>query len=612
MRIRARVASLLLFAPAVLPAADEPSWIKLTTKNFELYTTAGEKTGRETILRFEQVRGFFALTMKLDRPADRPIRIIAFRSAKEYEPYRPREGTTAYYLPGQDRDLIVIGDARDEQAYPVVVHEYVHLLVRHSGLEPPIWLNEGIAEAYSTLQSYAGQVAVGAVPAGRYHVLRNSKWIDLETLLSVTHDSPHYNEKDRMGVFYSQSWALYHMLYFSEGYRPRFMEFLKSLMAGVSAARVFQDVYGKSLEQVTKDLRYYMNGDRMRVVLFDVKLEKSAEQPETKPAPPLESGVLLAEVLSSLRKGGEARRMLEDLAGRYPKEPGAFEGLASLELRERNWERAAVHFQRAAELGATGSKFYYEYAMTVRRAGGKAADRIPILQKAVELQPDFVEARLSLGFDLLNEGRHAEALGVLAGIKRIKEEQAVSLYRALGYVQHRLGNEEGSDKALQLAAKYARTPDEKSDVESLRQGIKRARESRNAVALTMAPSDPTGGEFVDATPRLERKEQSPADEDLVERYTPVLAGAQAVEGVLHELDCRGGTATLTILVDGEPQAFLIDDPAKVTVKHSGNASIDFTCGRQEPTPVLLRYLPAPPDAKEVVGLVRGIEVVEGN
>jgi hypothetical protein len=97
----------------------------------------------------------------------------------------------------------------------------------------------------------------------------------------------------------------------------------------------------------------------------------------------------------------------------------------------------------------------------------------------------------------------------------------------------------------------------------------------------------------------------------VQHYTPVLAGAQTVEGVLHELHCSGSTAKLTILVDGEPRAFLIDDPAKVTVKHSGNASIDFTCGRQDPTPVLLRYLPAPAEAKDVVGLVRGIEVVEG-
>jgi tetratricopeptide (TPR) repeat protein len=612
MRFGVRAAAFLLFVPVLSFAADEPLWTKITTKNFELYTTAGEKNGRETIQRFEQVRGFFAQSMNRDRPTDKPVRIIAFRSKKEYEPYRPREGTTAYYLPGQDRDLIVIGDAKDEQAYPVVVHEYVHLLVRHSGLEPPVWLNEGIAEVYSTLQPYAGQVAVGAVPAGRYHVLRNSKWLDLGTLLSVTHDSPHYNEKDRAGVFYSQSWALYHMLYFSEEYRPKFLDFLKSLGTGVPEAHIFQEVYGKSLGQVTRDLRFYINGDRMRVVLFDVKLEKSAEQPETEPAPPLEVGVLLAEVLTSLRKGGEARKMLEELAKQHPKEPGPFEGLAYLDLRERNWEQAVVSFKRAAELGAASPRFYYDYAMTLRRSGGKPADGIPILQIAVALQPDFVEARLSLGFDLLNEGRHAEALGALAGIKRIKEEQAVSLYRALAYVQHRLGNEEGAIKALQLAAKYARTPEEKSDVESLRQGINRVKESRGAVAVRTAEAERADAGPTDSTPRLERKEQK-GEEVLTAtpQYNPVLPGAQSVEGVLHELHCSGKTAKLTILVEGQEKAFLIDDPAKVVVKHSGDASIDFTCGRQEPTPVLLRYVAAPADATDVLGVVRGIEVVEG-
>jgi hypothetical protein len=56
-RYRLFAAILVAFLDRSLAAADQ--WVKLATPNFELYTTAGEKKGREAILYFEQVRSFF-------------------------------------------------------------------------------------------------------------------------------------------------------------------------------------------------------------------------------------------------------------------------------------------------------------------------------------------------------------------------------------------------------------------------------------------------------------------------------------------------------------------------------------------------------------------------
>ena len=46
--------------PHSAPAAEQ--WLKLQSSHFELYTTAGEKKGREAVLYFEQVRDFFQRT----------------------------------------------------------------------------------------------------------------------------------------------------------------------------------------------------------------------------------------------------------------------------------------------------------------------------------------------------------------------------------------------------------------------------------------------------------------------------------------------------------------------------------------------------------------------
>jgi hypothetical protein len=54
-----RAATVVLASVLVTPlAAAAEQWLKLTSSHFELYTSAGEKKGREALLYFEQVRDF--------------------------------------------------------------------------------------------------------------------------------------------------------------------------------------------------------------------------------------------------------------------------------------------------------------------------------------------------------------------------------------------------------------------------------------------------------------------------------------------------------------------------------------------------------------------------
>ena len=118
--------------PELLGAPER--WIKLETPHFELYTTAGEKKGREAILYFEQVRSFFLQASPAKHAPEFPVRIVAFRSESQYKPYRINESAVAYYAPGRNRDYIVMQDISSEH-YPVAIHEYTHLIVKHVGLE---------------------------------------------------------------------------------------------------------------------------------------------------------------------------------------------------------------------------------------------------------------------------------------------------------------------------------------------------------------------------------------------------------------------------------------------------------------------------------------------
>src|SRR3954468_18969584 len=94
------VAALLLLLSLRAGAADRDPWIRVASPNFELFTTAGERAGRDLVKHFEQVHSFFAGRFKMSSDTTRKPRVILFRSEKEYEPYRPNEVATAFYHPG--------------------------------------------------------------------------------------------------------------------------------------------------------------------------------------------------------------------------------------------------------------------------------------------------------------------------------------------------------------------------------------------------------------------------------------------------------------------------------------------------------------------------------
>ncbi|HTS65192.1 MAG TPA: tetratricopeptide repeat protein [Candidatus Acidoferrales bacterium] len=75
-----RIAILSAIASCCAPGAGQDPWLKLTSANFELYTTAGEHSGRDLIRHFEQVRCLFVQAFGANLPSAKPVRIVVFRA----------------------------------------------------------------------------------------------------------------------------------------------------------------------------------------------------------------------------------------------------------------------------------------------------------------------------------------------------------------------------------------------------------------------------------------------------------------------------------------------------------------------------------------------------
>ncbi|MCU1274701.1 MAG: hypothetical protein JWO48_2132 [Bryobacterales bacterium] len=548
---------LLLFAAMHSTVAGAEQWLKLKSSHFELFTTAGEKKGREAILYFEQVRDFFsrARSSNAKLMSEAPIRIIAFRSEKEFKPYRINDSATAYYLSGYDRDYIVMRSITADN-YPGAVHEFTHLLLKHTGIEVPVWFNEGLAELYSTLKPLGKKVAIGEVIPQRYYFLQQNNWLTLEALTSADRNSPFYNERNRAGMFYCESWALVHMLNLSPQYRPNFNKILIALASGLPAGTAFPQVYGKTIAEVQTDLQEYMKGTHFNAMVFDIKLEKSAEEPEARPASPLESGIVLADLLGFTGKHEEAKERYNSLAKEFPRTCELEAGLAELAWSGRRPDEACRHFARAVELGSMNPRLYYDYSLALRAAGQPDSAAIPFLKKALALNPEYTEARQFLAFCLLQDGKYQDSVDNFKQVKRIKPEQAFSYYHALSYAYYQLGKWDDAQNAAEAARKYAREAQQIDNADEMLRDLREARSARNQSA------------------------------------------GFSIRGALQQVDCLGKTMRLKVAVGQEQVAVLLQGPQAGT--------LDLTCGPQKGRMVTLVYDRRPDALLGTVGDVRSL------
>lgn len=598
MRIqRLFLASILAVAAGTAVAA--PDWVRMESPHFELFTNAGERSGRRTILFFEQVRDFFLKTGNVGEVPSVPVRIIRFRSPKEFEPYRPFKAAAAFYMSSPKRDLIVMGTP-GRQTKNAAVHEYVHLLVKHSGAKLPVWLNEGLAELYSTLEPQGKQVSFGKAA----RVLGDRQWLPIRELISVDYDSPHFNERDRTKVFYAQSWALTHMLCLSNQYRERFSDFLKGV-DGDTGEEAFRWVYGKTLDQVESDFKRYVVQRRLPATVYEVRLNKSVEKPTVQPATATEVSLVKAGLLVGLDRREQALEIYRDLARQDPGDWRIPEALGYLASYSGDEEAARRHFSRAAELEAANPRLYYDFALLLQEADAEPEVIKPVLRKAIALKPDFDDAHRLLGSILLLEGKAGMALAQLIRVKQISREEAVHHYQTVAQLYHRLGRIEAARQAAALCRKYARSSDEVDLAEELMEWL--GVESEDVPEEGTGLLADAGAPGPAASTPLREESNRPLNASAAAPGAPMAPSRVEVQGLFSRLDCLGERARLHLQVEGGILPLAILDAAAVRVSGPEDGLVELSCGEQKPRPVTVEYQPSEDLDFRTEGIVKVIQ-----
>jgi Flp pilus assembly protein TadD len=577
-----------IFLFAVLSAASmhaETKWIHMHSPNFEVYSCASEGATRDTLRYFEQVRSFFLQVMaQPEKEAEKPVPvyIVAFGSEKEYAPYRFNEVALAYYHGGADRDYIVMGKTGID-TFPIATHEYVHLIAQHAGLKFPPWLNEGMAELYSTLQPQGGKILVGNLIRGRVYGLMREKWVPLSIILTADHSSSYYNEKNKAGRFYDESWALVHMLMLSPEYRPRFSAVMADIQNGTPSIQALEKTYGKPLDAIEKDLQLYLRGDRFSGVIFPARLTQEKTVVPVEPASPFDVKLTLAEMSDGAGKETETQKRFEELAKDDPKRPEPWASLAYLAWRSGDHKQAEEHFGKAFTLGDRNPRLLWDYGRMAER--DHPADSIQALKELSAAQPDRLEVKLELASVQLSSKQAPAALATLRMVKKITSTDAPRLFLLTAYAALQTGDRDEARAATDRYATYAKSPEDR----------KRADDLKRYLSVPTPPALPveTAG-VVSERPKLIRRDSA------VEIDEPP---APSVMGTFVELLCLDVQAKMVLQTAQGKQIYLIQDPRKITVVGREGGKVDMQCGPQKALPIRIEYAPAE-SGSDVDGLVR--------
>jgi Flp pilus assembly protein TadD len=584
---------LLSLAAGPRPLRAETKWINVSTTHFTMFTSNGERRAKDALLHFEQVRTFFQKATKIVPKDHEIVQVVAFQSEKEYTPYRLNAGATAYYHRSQSQDFIVMGDIEVEH-YTVAVHEYTHLVLEHAGLNPPAWLNEGLAELYSTLQPKGEKTVVGTPIAGRYQTLQGRSWVDLPTLFRVDARSPYYNEPEKMEIFYAESWLLTHMLALSDNYRPHFGEFLGAVTSGVSSEEAFRKIYGKDLTAVNTDLHSYFGQTTVKGALYPINLTKSNETTQVATADDLDLRLTLAQLLIGTERTEQAITSLARLSAEYKESPKVEEVLMDLSFRRSDMAGAQSHCMRAFELGSQNAQMLYNCAALSSNAGSDPKKVTDILNRLLTIQPSNRDGRMLLGFTLLRQNLFGQAIAAFSQVKSVPAQRASQFYSAEGYATYRLGSKEEAKRTFELARQWARTPEDIAQADRFLAMFQNS-EREPATAKTEQQDSAGGVSIIDGKAM---KILSPG------------SGLEKVEGVLTRIDCAGKTATVHLTAAGRDQTFTIIGPEDVLIRNSDdNETLTFNCGAPLNRNAIIYFL-GKPDMGKFSGIAKRIEFVK--
>lgn len=455
--ILAICASLVFSAGWVGSVEAARTWRTVRTPNFLVIGAQSEKSLRELAVELERFREVILRLLPQSPPSfNEPARVVIFPDRESFYPFRPRlEGKQrdvgGYFVAGTPPFLVVNG--RQWQGNSAILfHEYLHYVVTNNANRLPAWLNEGLAEFYSTFKiTKDGSSAQIGRPVSRHiRTLKERGFMPLDKLFEVKSGSGDYRDVR----FYAQSWIVTHYLLLGPRYdlTRKFSYFLNILNAGLPLDNALAKAFETDREKLNSEMRDYVRG----VTLPALKLNF--------PGPVEFSGTTQGKELSKaeeLYHFGELHRRIgnQEKAERHFREslehnPALSESLVGLAVLKRGEPSEALSLLDRALKTDPESYLAHYLKGVLQMDGAEVEQAAESFQAAVRRNPNWANGHVDVGLTLLLLGEEERAQKAFQEAIRLAPFDP-SIYYRRSFVLFQIGKtEEAATDAAVFARKW--------------------------------------------------------------------------------------------------------------------------------------------------------------
>ncbi len=471
-------------ADASLPDPGE-RWIEVRTAHFTLFSNASESRTLQIGSSLERFRAALARVVSgLEVNSPVPTWVYVFKNEASFGPYKKRVGlgpanVTGAFAGHRDGNYVALDASPPTDPWSVVYHEYLHYFLNNNFEDIPLWFNEGMAECYSTFAADAGQVEIGRPIEEHLRLLRSGTWIPLPDLFAIDPDSKDYNEGDRQGMFYAESWTLAHYLAWgrTEG-KARGVEFLAQFPPRAGLRDALKPLVGPDWGELETKLVAYVRRNKLTYSILDLK--DLTIDPPSDPTVMTRSQTLarLGDYLVHSQTGreGDAEAHFQAAIRADPSLAFAYTGLGYLRDLQKRRQEASAAYEKALALAPGDALTMFLYAESLmdrsmppgtitRRTSDEGpppelARARDLYRASIRLRPDVAEAYAGLGGTFtLDDANLSEGIEALEKARRMLPSRM--------------------DVALNLAGLYARNG-ERSKAQDLVERVLRRSGNRQA------------------------------------------------------------------------------------------------------------------------------------
>jgi len=338
-----------------------------------------------------------------------PTTVVVFKSDSSYQPFKPkyrgktRSNVAGYFLSGSEGNYITLNaETRMENPYQVIFHEYFHFLMANNLTNAPVWLNEGLADFYSTFETLDDErkVRIGKPIVTYLKILNTYPSLPFKTLLTVKRSSSHYNDSNKVAIFYSESWALIHYLMLgNKGVRQsQLTQFISRLKTGIPIEENFRQSFQADYKKIEEELALYTK--RNSYMVLEATFTNGLEfDKEMKSALLSEADVqyYLGDLLLHGNRLDEAEAYLQKSLELDPTLAQGQISLAHLRVRQRRFAEAGKLLKSAIAIDPQNYLGPFYYAENLSQSG-QYEEAIKYYKQAIVLKPAVASLHAGLGF----------------------------------------------------------------------------------------------------------------------------------------------------------------------------------------------------------------------